>query len=108
MLKKNLRLRRNKDFSYTYRKGIKFKGKYVSIYKLKKYDSTKVGFSLSKKVGNAVVRNLWKRRLHEIFRLEATRLKPSYYSVVALPNIKEATFKELKNDVLSLIDRMNR
>lgn len=107
MLRKELRLKRNKDFSYLYRKGIKLKGKYISIYKLRSSSEMKIGFSLSKKIGNAVVRNLYRRRLQEIFREEIGNLAPSKYVVVAFPNIKESSFKDLKEDVLNLIEKMS-
>ena len=107
MLKKDLRLKRNKDFSYIYRKGSKFKGQYVSIYKLRNYPSIKIGFSLSKKTGNAVVRNLYRRRLQEIFREQLSNIKPNKYVVVGLPNITKASYEELRADVLNLIEKMN-
>jgi ribonuclease P protein component len=31
-------------------------------------ESTRLGLSISRKVGNAVVRNRWKRRIREVFR----------------------------------------
>ncbi len=35
---------------------------------------TRLGLSVSKKVGNAVIRNDWKRRIREAFRLQRTEL----------------------------------
>lgn len=107
MLKKDLRLKRNKDFSYLYRKGAKFKGQYVSIYTLKGYHCVKVGFSLSRKVGKAVVRNLFRRRLQDIFRKELANLRPNKYVVVALPHITKATYEDLEKDIHSLIEKIN-
>ena len=107
MLKNKLRLKRNKEFSYIYRKGGKIKGRYITIYAIRGSREMKIGFSLSKKVGNAVVRNLYKRRLHEIFKDLIPTMKVRKYVVVASPYIKDASFQELKADVLSTVSKMN-
>jgi ribonuclease P protein component len=44
----------------------------------------RLGLSVSRKVGGAVVRNRWKRLLREAFRLSRTQL-PSGLDVVAIP-----------------------
>lgn len=107
MLKNKLRLKRNKEFSYIYRKGGKTKGRYITIYAIRGSREMKIGFSLSKKVGNAVVRNLYKRRLHELFKDLLPTMKVSKYVVVASPLIKDASFQELKADVLSTVRKLN-
>lgn len=107
MLKKDLRLKKNKDFSYIYRKGTKFKGQYISIYKLTNYSSIKIGFSLSKKTGKAVTRNLYRRRLHAIFKDQLNNLKPSKYIVIGHTNISHTSYKDLKKDTISLIEKIN-
>ena len=65
----------------------------------------KIGFSLSKKVGNAVVRNLYKRRLHEIFKDLIPNMKLKHYVLVASPYIKEASYKELRDDILTTLEK---
>jgi len=52
-------------------------------------DITRVGIAVSKKVGNAVVRNTWKRQIREAFRLQYRSLPPSV-DLVILPH-RDAT-----------------
>lgn len=65
-LKRCYSLKRNKEFRYAYRTG-KSAGcrSMVLIYAKGRADELKIGFSVSKKLGNAVVRNRIKRRLRE-------------------------------------------
>lgn len=65
-LKRCYSLKRNKEFRYAYRTG-KSAGcrSMVLIYAKGRADEVKIGFSVSKKLGNAVVRNRIKRRLRE-------------------------------------------
>lgn len=105
MLKKRLRLKKNKEFTYIYRKGSKLKGRYFIIYALRGSKEMKIGFSLSKKVGNAVVRNLYKRRLHEIFKDLIPKMKLYHYVIVASPYIRDADFQELKDDILTTLEK---
>lgn len=105
MLKKRLRLKKNKEFTYIYRKGSKLKGRYFIIYALRGSKEMKIGFSLSKKVGNAVVRNLYKRRLHEIFKDLIPQMKLNHYVIVVSPYIRDAGYQELKDDILTTLEK---
>ena len=68
ILRREYSLRRNKEFRYVYRRGKSVSDKYfVLIYVKTKTPHLKVGFSVSKKLGNAVSRNKIKRRMKEAF-----------------------------------------
>ncbi len=67
-MRREYSLRRNKEFRYVYRRGKSVSDKYfVLIYVKTKTPHLKVGFSVSKKLGNAVNRNKIKRRMKEAF-----------------------------------------
>ncbi len=67
-MRREYSLRRNKEFRYVYKKGRSVSdGSLVLIYVLTKTPRLKVGFSVSKKLGNSVERNRIKRRMKEAF-----------------------------------------
>ena len=99
MLKKGLRLRKNRDFTYIYRKGQKARGRFIAVYALKGSREMLTGVSLSRKTGNAVTRNLYKRRILHIWRELLPGLRTSKYVIVAGPEIRKASFQDLKTDL---------
>ncbi len=62
--------------------------------------------SVSKKVGNAVVRNKIRRRIKEIFRSTLADVPESFDLVVsARPGAGEANFEDLKKDLQKALDK---
>ena len=63
-------LKNNRDFVNVYTSGRSYANKYLVIYTLKnKTDRNRHGISVSKKVGNSVVRHRLKRLIKESYRL---------------------------------------
>lgn len=104
MLKKENRLKKRKEFKYIYRKGTKIYSKNLVLIKLdSKYTNAKIGFSVSNKVGKAVVRNRIKRQLRAIIADLVDSIKNYNLIFVALPNIVNLDYQLIKKEVISLL-----
>ncbi len=66
----------------------------------------RVGVTVGKKLGHAVVRNRVRRRLREIYRLNESQFTPGWdIVVVARGRCIEADFEKLTNAYLSLAEK---
>lgn len=63
-------LKKNRDFQVTYKNGKSYANKYFIMYVFKNNsDGNRLGISVSKKVGNSVVRHRVTRLVRESYRL---------------------------------------
>ncbi|PLY14989.1 ribonuclease P protein component [Sulfurimonas sp. CVO] len=100
-------LKLHKEFQYIYRKGKDAHSSSVVLFFLPANEIHKVGFTATKKIGNAVKRNRAKRRLRALFCEFSHSLKNGTYVFVAKQSINEATYQELKNDFEKVLNRSN-
>ncbi len=84
-----------------------FADSYLVLYARRNRTGTnRVGITVSKKLGHAVVRNRTRRRLREIYRLNEQRFQPGWdIVVVARTRAVEAPFSKLTASYLSLAAR---
>ena len=69
---------------------------------------SRIGLSVSRKVGNAVVRNWWKRRIREAFRLAQAKL-PVGLDFVVIPRARNRTdFRAISLSFASLCHGVQR
>ncbi len=76
-------LKKNSDFRRLYAKGKSAVTPYLVLYaRPNRLGENRIGYTVSVKLGHAVVRNRVHRRLREIYRLNTPRLRPGYDLVV--------------------------
>ena len=97
-------LKKNRDFQYVYRNGKSYANKYFIMYVLENHqDRNYIGISVSKKVGNSVVRHHLCRIVREIYRLHENVFNSGLNIVViARPNAKDVSYKEAESAFLHL------
>lgn len=103
-MKKFNSIKKNSDFQKVYRTGRSFANKLLVMYVIKtEREDTRIGISVSKKVGNSVVRHHITRLVRESYRLNKDRVKIGLdIVVVARAAAKESDFKKIESAYLHL------
>ena len=97
-------LKKNRDFQLVYKEGKSRANRYLVMYvKENGLETNRIGVSVSKKVGNSVVRHHVTRLVRESYRLNKDRVRLGLdIVVVARPAAKEADFKKIESAYLHL------
>ena len=99
-------LKKNNDFRKVYKKGKFLKDKYLVIYVLKNdIGINRLGISVSKKVGNSVVRHHITRLVRESYRLHEEMFHSSWdIVVIARVASKDKSYREIESSLLHLLN----
>ena len=101
------RLKKKKQFAYIYRKGNRKSSKYLTLFVTpSKFSCYKIGYSVSKKIGKANVRNKVKRRLKEIVRCSDFPKKNNNYVIMVKEGVENLSFSELQNQVKEIFSKI--
>ena len=97
-------LKKNNDFLYVYRNGQSKANKYLVMYVLENgSDINRLGISVSKKVGNSVVRHHLKRLIKESYRLHEAMFNSALnIVVVARVSAKDVSYFDIEKALLHL------
>ncbi len=104
MMKFSESLKKTRDFQQVYKKGKSMANRLLVMY-VKKNDSEKnrFGISVSKKVGNSVVRHHVTRLLRESYRLQEEMFHSGWdIVVVARAGAKTASYHEIESALMHL------
>mgnify|MGYP002517484447 FL=1 len=97
-------LKSNRDFKNVYSRGKSYANKYLVMYVLENgTDRNRLGISVSKKVGNSVVRHRVKRLILESYRLHEDMFNSGLDMVIiARTTAKDKSYTDIKSAVMHL------
>ncbi|MEW9675361.1 ribonuclease P protein component [Lentibacillus sp. L22] len=105
-MKKEFRIKANKEFQHVFKKGKSFANRQLVIYFLKKPDQRhfRIGLSVGKKIGNAVTRNRIKRYLRQAFLELEENIRNDYdIVIIARQPTKEMSSHQMKKSLTHLL-----
>ena len=99
-------LKKNNEFQRVYRKGTSQANRYLVMYVLENHDrhmENRLGISVSKKVGNSIVRHRLTRLIRESYRLQEERFRCGLdIIVIARIGAKGKDYKDIVGAMLHL------
>ena len=97
-------LKKNSDFKNVYENGISFANKYLVMYVLENQtQKNRIGISVSKKVGNSVIRHRITRLIRESYRLHEDMFNSGLdIVVIARVNAKNSNYWDIVSELLHL------
>ena len=100
-------LKKNYQFRFVYNRGKSIANRLLVMYVVRNgTNGNRFGISVSKKVGNSVVRSRITRLLRESYRLSESKFLAGYdIVVIARASAKEATYKEVESALMHLLNK---
>jgi ribonuclease P protein component len=97
-------LKKNADFQGVYRNGKSYANRLLVMYVLENHtDQNRIGISVSKKVGNSVIRHHVTRLIRESYRLQEDVFDSGLdIVVIARAGAKDASYRDIESALLHL------
>ena len=99
-------LKHNREFQLVYRKGKSAHSQALVLFYLPQAPLLSVGFTASKKVGNAVKRNRAKRRMRALFHACLPQLAAGSYVLVAKAETVDIPYAVLEKTFLRMLNQV--
>ena len=107
-MEKEYRIKKNQDIELILKEKKSVGNKNYIIYKRKSEAfHFRLAMSVSKKIGNAVVRNRQKRLIKQVFLEEKKNILPYDLFVVARINCTNLEYNEVKREIIYLLKKLN-
>ena len=101
-MKYSISLQKNRDFQYIYDYGVSYANKYLVMFVMpNQSEINRVGISVSKKVGNSVIRHRIKRLIKESYRLHEEMFNSGLdIVVIARASAKDKKYEAIESALL--------
>ncbi|MEG2351363.1 MAG: ribonuclease P protein component [Bacilli bacterium] len=96
-----------KDFDKAFKQRKQYVSKYYYLYIINQETDYRFGICVSKKIGNAVTRNKLKRQIKDIIDKSCLHFFNKDYIIVLKKSIINAKYFEMKDDLVSLLNKIN-
>lgn len=98
-------LKKNSDFQNVYRNGKSYANRYLVMYILEnRTNSNRIGISVSKKVGNSIVRHRVKRLVKEAYRLHESEFRNGLDIVIVVrKSANKISYWDIESALLHLL-----
>ncbi len=108
MLKRINRLKKKKEFNFIYKKGDVYHSNSFVMHVVRAYKPfAQIGISVSKQVGNSVVRSRVKRIISEACRLNIEKFAIKNYVITAKETIVDKTSTEIEKELIKVLKKNN-
>lgn len=110
-LKKDRRVKSDSDFQKVFKQGKSFANRQFIIYYLErpKQEHFRIGISVSKKIGNAVVRNKMKRYIRQSFlELEGRVKEDSDFIIIVRKPAVDFSVLEVKKSLIHILKKIEK
>ena len=96
-------VKKNTEFNNIIKVGKKYSNDIFYIYIVDNpYPYNRYGISVSKKVGNAVTRNLYKRRIKDIIDNMDIKFKSRDVVIISRPKLKFCDYNYIKDSIIKI------
>ena len=108
-MKKQYRIKKSEDIEQIIKKKTSVGNKNYIIYIMKNSEAKhfRLAMSVSKKIGNAVVRNRQKRLIKQVITQHKNEILPFDIFVIARANVINLTFDEVESNIIYLLNKAN-
>ncbi|QKY70836.1 ribonuclease P protein component [Lentibacillus sp. CBA3610] len=107
-MKKRYRIKDNREFQHVFKNGRSFANRQLVLYYIEKpgQEHFRIGLSVGKKIGNAVLRNRIKRFLRQAFLELEDNIEPANdIIIIARHPTRQMSFNDVKKSLIHLLSK---
>ncbi|MDD2625270.1 MAG: ribonuclease P protein component [Tenericutes bacterium] len=97
----------NKDFDNIIKNGLFINNKYFNVYYINNNNNIyRIGVSVPKKIGKAVIRNKLKRQVKNILDYNKEKIKTYDYIIMLRKSSLDIEYKEKEQELIKLLNKL--